>query len=81
QGTKLAGLLSADVNIKGNVDAIQQQQFDRFNAGGPIDLSNFFYASKDYPDGIKLDKLQSSFNPKNVVLSNISGQYMKTNFA
>jgi hypothetical protein len=81
QGTKLAGLLSADVNIKGNVDAIQQQQFDRFNAGGTIDLSNFFYASKDYPDGIKLDKLQSSFNPKNVVLSNISGQYMKTNFA
>jgi hypothetical protein len=81
QGTKLAGLLNADVNIKGNVNAIERQQFDRFNAGGTIDLSNFFYASKDYPDGIKLDKLQSSFNPKNVVLSNISGQYMKTNFA
>lgn len=81
QGTKLAGLLNADVNVKGNVDAIQQQQFDRFSAGGTIGLSNFFYASKDYPDGIKLDNLQSSFSPKNVVLSNISGQYMKTNFA
>jgi hypothetical protein len=80
-GTKLAGLLNADVNVKGNVNAIQNQQFDRFTAGGTIDLNNFLYASKDYPDGIKLENLQSSFNPKNVVLTNVKGQYLKTNFS
>ncbi len=80
-GTRLTGLLDADVNVNGNVDAIQQQQFDKFNAGGSIDLSNFFYSSKSYPDGVKLDKLQSTFNPKNVVLSNVSGSYLKTNFS
>jgi hypothetical protein len=79
-GTKLAGLLNADVNVAGSVNAIQTQQYVLFNAGGTIDLNNFFYASKDYPDGIKLDNLQSSFNPRNVLLSNISGRYLKTNF-
>lgn len=79
-GTQLAGLLNADVNVVGKVNAIQNQQFDQFTAGGTIDLNNFLYASKDYPDGVKLDNLQSSFNPKNVVLSNVSGQYLKTNF-
>ena len=81
EGTRLNGLLDADVTINGNVDAIQQQQFDKFNAGGTIDLSNFFYASKAYPDGVKLDKLQSTFNPKNVILSNVTGSYLKTNFS
>ncbi len=80
-GTKLSGLLDADVNVNGNVDAIQQQKFDQFNAGGTINLSDFFYASRTYPDGVKLDKLQSSFNPKNVILSDVSGNYMKTNFS
>jgi hypothetical protein len=79
-GTKLAGLLNADVNVAGSVNAIQNQQYVLFNAGGTIDLTNFFYSTKDYPDGIKLDNLQSSFNPRNVVLSDISGRYLKTNF-
>ncbi len=79
-GTKLSGLLNADVNVAGKVNAIQNQQFDQFNAGGTIDLNNFNYASKDYPDGVTIDNLQSSFNPRNVVLSNVSGQYLKTNF-
>lgn len=80
-GTRLSGLLNADVNVKGKVNAIQNQQFDQFNAGGTIDLNNFFYASNEYPDGVKLDNVQSTFNPRNVVLSNISGQYLKTNFS
>ncbi len=79
-GTTLTGLLNADVTIKGNVNDIQNQQYDQFNAGGNIDLNNFFYASKDYPDGVKLDNLQSSFNPRNILLKNVSGQYLHSNF-
>ncbi len=79
-GTTLTGLLNADVTIKGNVNDIQNQQYDQFNAGGNIDLNNFFYASKDYPDGVKLDLLQSSFNPRNILLKNVSGQYLHSNF-
>ncbi|MFM9910810.1 MAG: AsmA-like C-terminal region-containing protein, partial [Chitinophagaceae bacterium] len=79
-GTTLTGLLNADVTIKGTVNDIQNQQYDQFNASGNIDLNNFFYASKDYPDGVKLDLLQSSFNPRNILLQNVSGQYLHSSF-
>lgn len=79
-GTKLSGLLNADVNVNGAMSAIEKKQYEKFNAAGTINLDNFFYASKDYPTGVKLNTLLASFNPKNVTLSNLSGQYMGTNF-
>jgi len=79
-GTRLSGLLNADVNVNGNMSAIQKKQYEKFNAAGTVKLNDFFYASKAYPDGIKLGTLQASFNPRNVTLSNLAGQYLKTNF-
>jgi len=79
-GTKLAGLLNADVNIKGNVSDIEAQQFDKFSAGGTISLNDFLYVAKDYPTGIKINNLLTSFTPAKVNISNLSGQYLGTNF-
>ncbi|MEO5681357.1 MAG: AsmA-like C-terminal region-containing protein [Chitinophagaceae bacterium] len=79
-GTKLAGLLNADVSASGNMSAVEKKQYEKFNAAGTINLSNFLYASKEYPDGVKLNSLLASFNPRNVTLTNVDGQYMKTNF-
>jgi hypothetical protein len=79
-GTRLAGLLNADLAVNGYISAIEQQRYDQFNASGNLDLANFMYASKDYPDGVKLDKLLMAFNPKNVRISELKGQYLKTNF-
>jgi hypothetical protein len=79
--TKMKGLLDADLQANGNMSAIEKQQYDRFHAAGKLDLSDFNYISKDYTDGVKLDKLLMQFNPKDVVVSDVSGQYMKTNFS
>lgn len=81
QGTKLSGLIDADVNVKGAVAAIEKQQFDQFSAGGNISMSQFFYASKDYPTGVKINTLQSTFSPQKITLSNITGNYMSSNFS
>ncbi|HYE55996.1 MAG TPA: AsmA-like C-terminal region-containing protein, partial [Chitinophagaceae bacterium] len=80
-GTKLSGLLKADMAVNGHLKAIEQQQYEQFNASGNLDLDNFFYASKDYPDGVKLHKLLLAFNPKNVSVNELKGQYLNTNFA
>jgi hypothetical protein len=80
-GTDIRGLLNADVSVKGFVDAVQKQQFDRFAAAGTVALNNFRYVAKDYPDGVTLNKLLMTFNPKNVTLNEANGAYMKTNFA
>ena len=80
-GTQLAGILNADATITGNTTAIQKQQFDKFNAKGTIALNNFLYASADYPTGVQLKNMLLTFNPKNITLNNLTGQYLKTNFS
>jgi hypothetical protein len=80
-GTQLKGLMNADVTINGKMSAIEQKRYEQFNAAGNIILKEFYYSSKDYPDGVELTNLLMAFNPKNVTLSDVQGQYMKTNFS
>jgi len=80
-GTKMSGLLNAAIQAKGNISAIEKKQYDQFNANGTLALSDFLYASKAYPDGIKLNNLLMTFNPKNVSLSDLNGEYLKTHFS
>ncbi len=79
--TKLAGLVNADFKVTGSSLAIQKKQFEKFNASGSIDMSNFFYASKDYPDGVGLDNFNMIFNPKNVTVNNVVGKFKQTSFS
>ena len=78
--TKLAGLLDADFALQGSTLAMQKQQFDKFSANGIIGLTNFLFASKDYPSGLGLSNVQMAFNPKNITISSLVGSFMQTNF-
>ena len=51
-GTKLSGLVWADVFAKGNLSAIEQQN-GAFQAGGFLDIKNLFYSSKDFPQPVQ----------------------------
>ncbi|MDR3680342.1 MAG: AsmA-like C-terminal region-containing protein [Flavipsychrobacter sp.] len=79
-GTKLTGIVTADVTAKGAIAAAQKQQFDKFYAAGTIGISNMLYASKDYPGGVALSNLLLTFNPKNVSVSGLKAQYLQSNF-
>jgi hypothetical protein len=80
KGTSIAGLMNADVNIKGNVKDIENKQYNNFYAGGTIDVNNFNYKSVDYPTGVKLNTVHTVFTPTKIDVSNLSGQYMNSNF-
>ena len=80
-GTQLQGLLNADVEMNGNMSAIEKQQYEQFHAAGNINLKDFLYSSKDYPDGVFLNNLSMAFSPSNVTVSDVEGQYMKSNFS
>lgn len=79
-GTSITGLLSADVYAKGNVNDLQKKQYDKFTAGGAISLANFDYITPDYPTGIKINSLSTSFTPSKIDITTVSGQYLSTNF-
>jgi len=80
-GTSISGLLSADVYAKGNVSDLEKKQYDKFNAGGTISMTNFDYATPDYATGIKISTLATSFTPSKIDITALSGQYLTTNFS
>lgn len=52
RGTKLAGLVGADIFAKGKMADLQAQQGD-FTAGGFLDIRNLFYSSPAFPQPIQ----------------------------
>ncbi len=80
-GTKMAGEVSADVSVKGSMAQAQKKQFDKIDAAGTIAIKNLSYSSKDYPEGVAINSLLLTFNPKNVTVADLRGQYLKTNFS
>ncbi|MGX5817464.1 hypothetical protein ACWKWU_04665 [Chitinophaga lutea] len=81
EGTRLSGLLDADIKARGNMSAIEQQQYERFDASGKLVVNDLVYTSKDYPDGVKVSLLELLFNPKNVAVPAFNGSYLGTNFS
>ncbi|ASZ11594.1 hypothetical protein KTO58_17040 [Chitinophaga pendula] len=79
-GTQLQGILDADINAKGYMSAVEKQQYDRFYAAGTMLVNNLLYHSKTYPDDIRVNQLQLTFNPKNVTVDQFNGQYLGTKF-
>lgn len=79
-GTSISGLMNADVAIKGNVKEIENQQYNNFYAAGIIDVNKFNYTSPDYPTGVKINTVHANFTPTKIDLSDLSGQYMNSNF-
>jgi hypothetical protein len=80
-GTKLSGLIKADMQAKGRLSAIEKQQYDQFYAAGTVAVNGLQYASTDYPDGVKVNNLFMKFNPRNIEISDFDGAYKKTNFS
>jgi len=80
KGTKLAGLINADVAMKGNVNDMEAQRYEQFDASGTVDVNDFIYITPDYPTGIRITRAMSAFTPSKIDVSTLSGQYMGTNF-
>lgn len=79
-GTKLSGTMQADVSARGNLSALEQQKYEAFYSAGTVAINGLQYASKDYPDGIRVNNLFMTFNPKDVTISDFDGQYKRSNF-
>ncbi len=78
--TRLGGLLHADVKANGLVSAIKKQETSQFSATGKVRVENFYYSSKEYPDGVSLNVLDALVNTDHIYLSQLEGNYLHTNF-
>jgi hypothetical protein len=70
-GTKLAGLIWADVFAKGNMSALQSQKGD-FTAGGFLDIKNLFYSSSAFPQPIQNGNMKIQLENSGGIADNTS---------
>lgn len=63
-GTRMNGLVSADVTMKGRISSIDKGQYEKFAASGTAGLERFQFASKDLPQEVAISKAALTFNPK-----------------
>jgi len=70
EGMRFAGTITADANFSGKMSAIENEQYDQFNATGKMILTGFEYVDPtlDYPINIKSAYLD--FSPQKIDLSN-----------
>jgi hypothetical protein len=80
-GTRLSGLLSANLYARGNSTGKEKHPKDPFRAGGQFDLNNFLYVSNDYPGGIVLTQLLMTLSAKNALINELKGAYLSTHFS
>ena len=80
-GTSVSGIFNADLSFNGNKTAIDKKEYDKIAFNGTAGLTNLKYVSTAFPTGITIANTQVAFNPKNVTLSKLDGNYLHTNFS
>jgi hypothetical protein len=70
EGMRFSGTITADANFAGKMSALENEQYDQFNATGKMILTGFEYVDPtlDYPINIKSAYLD--FSPQKIDLSN-----------
>lgn len=68
KGDQLAGLLVADVAVKGNQSDAENQRFNEFNASGQVNVSNLKYKSASFKDVVSISKAVFDFSPANITM-------------
>lgn len=80
EGTRLGGVLNTELSVKGNVGDLEKKQYNNFYAAGNLDIDNFNYVSKDYPDGVTISAFRSNFTPSKIDVPKLTGEFKKTTF-
>jgi hypothetical protein len=80
-GTNVSGSLKTDISFSGNKTAIDQQQYNRINLAGSVNLDNTRYVSKDYPDGVTITNTRLDFTPSHVKLNSLEADVMGTHLS
>ncbi len=77
---QLSGLLDADIKLKGRISAIQNKEFDKFNASGYFDLNNMNYAADSLPYAIHISQAKMKISPQALKLNTFDAKVGKSDF-
>lgn len=64
----LEGNIRADLDAKGSYAAIEANRFGGLDTKGEMVVNDFYYADKDYPQGVRINEASANFSPKAINL-------------
>ncbi len=67
-GDQYAGIIDADVSVKGKMSDVEKEQYENFHAAGNVRLENFMYVTKDMPK-TTIQRAHLMFTPKHLELT------------
>lgn len=81
EGEKYDGILDANVEVKGKMSDLDNEDYEAFTAKGNLTLTDMLYASKDIPDDVNVKKMGFDFSPQHMALTEMSAQVGKSDFS
>ncbi|MFC2114612.1 AsmA-like C-terminal region-containing protein [Bacteroidota bacterium] len=71
ENTLLSGIVSTDLQLKGNISAIENENYDQFYAAGSVIFASLAYFSKDFNKKLEIPQLHLEFAPDFVELKQL----------
>jgi len=71
---ELSGIFKAQLNTSFDMDAIEQNAYERINANGDMSLSDFVFSSDALANPVQISTAEMKFNPKTVALNSFKAK-------
>ncbi len=80
EGESYNGKLDADVLLKGRMSAIENENYEAFNATGTVRIDDMHYASPDLTSPMDIKTMLLRFSPQNLSLESLDASMGKSDF-
>ena len=71
---QLEGIITADIQSKGSMDALEAERYEDLPTSGTFKISNFYYESEDLPQGFTISDAAASINPERMTIDSFDGK-------
>ncbi|WP_297336426.1 AsmA-like C-terminal region-containing protein [Algoriphagus sp.] len=69
EDTELRGKIQADLSSSGSYEAVTTKNYSAIKASGTMGITEFYFVSGEYPQGVAIKKSRLDFNPRQANLS------------
>lgn len=81
EDTELKGKITANLQSKGKMSDVDAGRYERLTTTGGAQINNFYYASKDLPQGFAILESDLSFNPREIRLNKFQATLGRSDMA
>ncbi len=81
ENEKLSGIIDTDIKAKGRLSSIENERYNEFLFDGKLIVTDMDYQSDDFPQGVKISKMDFAFSPRFVELKSLQSLISDSDFS